>query len=250
MEFSNETIRSIGYYVYRLIDPRDGSTFYIGKGCGNRVFNHVQGAIDYYDGVSPEEHNFEKDPNKLKTIQQIREVGLEVLHVIQRWGLTEKEAFEVEAALIDCYPGLTNIVSGHNKNRGVCNAVELNNRLSLEGYEEPTDFGYIIIKVRQWRIDQMTEQFGPRTARYEATRYRWKNRIPNIEKYPYVFSVSDGIVKEVYKVNNWYEAGEGRIAFNGENAIEEISKRFVGKKIPEYYMKKGMASPFLKSKNR
>ena len=247
--FSKETINQIGYYVYRLIDPRNGETFYVGKGCGNRVFQHVLGAIEYYDGVNKEEHDASKDPNKLQTIQQIREAGLNVIHVIQRWGLTEKEAFEVEAALIDCFNGLTNIVNGHHSERGVCNAFELENRLSLEGYEEPTEFGYIIIKVKPWRMEQMTKEYGPQRARYEATRFRWKNRSPDIGKYPYVFSVSDGVVREVYKVKDWYDAGEGRIAFNGVLADDSISSRFVGKKIPERYAKKGMASPFLKSKN-
>ncbi len=246
--FSQATINEIGYYVYRLIDPRDGNTFYVGKGKGNRVFQHVLGAIDYYDGVAPDQHDYDKDPNKLKTIQAIHEAGLETIHVIQRWGLTEKEAFEVESALIDCYPGLTNLVSGHDSRRGVCNAEELENQFS-SGYEEPTDFKYIIIKVKQWRLDQMRKEHGPQKARYEATRYRWKNKIPDTKKYPYVFSVSDGIVREIYQVDEWYNAGENRIAFNGHLAPTEISDRFVGKKIPNIYMKKGMASPFLKSKN-
>lgn len=248
-EFSKETSEQIGYYVYRLIDPRNGETFYVGKGRGNRIFQHLLGAIDYYDGINTEEHDFSNDPNKLQRIQKIREAGLEVIHIIQRWGLTEKEAFEVESALIDCYSGLTNIVSGHHSERGVCNAFELENRLSLEGYEEPKDFGYIIIKVKPWRLEQMTKEYGPQKARYEATRYRWKNRIPDIKKYPYVFSVSDGVVREIYQIINWYDAGEGRIAFNGFAAPKDILERFVGKKIPEQYMKKGMASPFLKSKN-
>ena len=248
-EFSKEVSQQIGYYVYRLIDPRNGETFYVGKGCGNRVFQHLLGAIDYYDGVDAKEHDFSKDPYKLQRIQKIREAGLKVIHVIQRWGLKENEAIEVEAALIDCYPGLTNIISGHDSKRGVCNAFELENRLSLEGYEEPDDFRYIIIKVKQWRLDQMEREFGPQKARYEATRYRWKNKIPDIKKFPYVFSVSDGIVREIYQVIDWYDAGEGRIAFNGVPAPKNITERFVGKKIPEQYMKKGMASPFLKSKN-
>jgi uncharacterized protein len=29
-------------YVYRLIDPRNGETFYVGKGRGNRVFSHIR----------------------------------------------------------------------------------------------------------------------------------------------------------------------------------------------------------------
>ena len=32
------------YYVYRLVDPRTLQTFYVGKGCGDRVFQHVKDA--------------------------------------------------------------------------------------------------------------------------------------------------------------------------------------------------------------
>lgn len=35
-EFSQEIIEQLGYYVYGLIDPRNGRYFCIGK--GNRVF--------------------------------------------------------------------------------------------------------------------------------------------------------------------------------------------------------------------
>ena len=247
-EFSNDTIGKIGYYVYRLVDPRNGQTFYVGKGKGNRVFQHVLGAIDYYDGVDKKEIDEINDPNKLRIIQEIREAGLDVIHIIQRWNLTEKEAFEVESALIDAFPGLANIQSGHGSEYGVCNAEELEARLSAKAYDEPKDFGYMIIKVRWWRIDEMTDQFGPANARYEATRGCWRISIPDIKKYPYVLSVTDGLVKEVYKVNEWHEKGE-RKEFSGVVADKEIRELFIGKRIPDYYAKKGMASPVLKSKN-
>ena len=32
------------FYVYRLVDPRTLHTFYVGKGCGNRVFDHAKAA--------------------------------------------------------------------------------------------------------------------------------------------------------------------------------------------------------------
>ncbi|MGN7046702.1 LEM-3-like GIY-YIG domain-containing protein, partial [Neisseria sp. P0001.S010] len=38
---------------------------------------------------------------------------MEVIHVIHRQGMNEKTAFEVEADLIDAYPGLSNEQSGH-----------------------------------------------------------------------------------------------------------------------------------------
>ena len=247
MEFSLETINKIGYYVYRLIDPRNGQTFYIGKGKGNRVFQHVLGAIDYYDGINKKEIDEINDPNKLRIIQEIRESGLEVIHIIQRWNLTEKEAFEVESALIDAFPGLANIQSGHGSEYGVCNAEELEARLSAKTYDEPSGFKYMIIKVRLWRIDEMTAQFGPSNARYEATRGCWRISMPNIETYPYVLSVTDGLVKEVYKVNEWHVKGE-RKEFSGVVAPDEIRNRFIGKRIPDYYSKKVMASPVLYSK--
>ena len=33
-------------YVYRLIDPRNGEIFYVGKGQGNRVFSHIRDQQD------------------------------------------------------------------------------------------------------------------------------------------------------------------------------------------------------------
>ena len=116
-EFSNDVIEQIGYYVYRLIDPRDGQTFYVGKGKGNRVFNHVYDALNGHY-----EENEDATSAKIKQIREIRNSGLEVIHIIQRWGIKdEKTAFEVESAIIDCFPGLTNIQSGHHDDFGVIN---------------------------------------------------------------------------------------------------------------------------------
>ena len=41
-KFSNKSIEELGFYVYSLVDPRDGKIFYIGKGCGNRVSSIVR----------------------------------------------------------------------------------------------------------------------------------------------------------------------------------------------------------------
>ncbi len=39
--FGPEVIEKLGFYVYRLIDPRNGETFYVGKGKGNRLYEHA-----------------------------------------------------------------------------------------------------------------------------------------------------------------------------------------------------------------
>jgi hypothetical protein len=38
--FPSEGAVRLGCYVCRLLDPRNGETFYVGKGHGNRLFDH------------------------------------------------------------------------------------------------------------------------------------------------------------------------------------------------------------------
>ena len=98
------------WYVYRLIDPRNGETFYVGKGQGDRIFAHAKGLLD------GGEENI-ADP-KLQRIREINAAGLEAGHVIHRHGIeTARIAYEVEAALIDAYPGLENKVRGHGSRK-------------------------------------------------------------------------------------------------------------------------------------
>ena len=94
--FPSEVEQKLKTYVYRLIDPRNGETFYVGKGKGNRVFAHIRGV----EGLEDDEIN-----NKLKRIRQIQLAGFEVAHVIHRHGMDDATAFEVEAALMDAYRG-------------------------------------------------------------------------------------------------------------------------------------------------
>ena len=48
-KFAPEVIERLKWYVYRLVDPRSGETFYVGKGKGNRVFQHAKGALSASD---------------------------------------------------------------------------------------------------------------------------------------------------------------------------------------------------------
>ncbi|HDS6087911.1 TPA: hypothetical protein QH161_005135, partial [Escherichia coli] len=67
-EFPSGVIEHLGWYVYRLIDPRDGSTFYVGKGKGNRVFAHMRGEVAAVD-------DDELLNNKLRQLREIRLAG-------------------------------------------------------------------------------------------------------------------------------------------------------------------------------
>ena len=95
--------------MYGLIDPRTNQIFYIGKGTGNRVFEHEKESLN----------NPDSDKLKLKTISEIVSLGLSVKKIIINSNLTESEAFAAEAALINAFNyvsniGLTNIVAGHH----------------------------------------------------------------------------------------------------------------------------------------
>jgi uncharacterized protein len=116
--FSEKVAAELKCYVYRLIDPRNGASFYVGRGRGNRVFAHAA------EDVGSPETDDDTDL-KLGTIRAIRNSGFEVQHVIHRHGMDEQTAVEVESALIDAYPGLTNLIKGSGSDRGVMHANEI-----------------------------------------------------------------------------------------------------------------------------
>ena len=102
--------------------------------------------------------------NKLKRIREIRRAGFEVAHVIHRHGLDDKTAFEVEAALIDAFPGLTNEAGGSGSNDyGVMHAKEIITRYSAE----PAVFRHKALMINVNRT-------ASERSLYEATRYAWK----------------------------------------------------------------------------
>lgn len=98
-EFSPETARAIGDYVYALIDTRRGGTdprrfFYVGKGRGQRCFQHARAEVGWRMSSG--------EPNpKLDTIRRIRKAtGAPPAVEIVRHGLSHDAALELEAVLI------------------------------------------------------------------------------------------------------------------------------------------------------
>ena len=65
MEFKQSVIEALQFYVYCLVDPRDNKIFYVGKGKGNRVFQHAMNALDE-----------SADSLKLNTIRDIIKTNL------------------------------------------------------------------------------------------------------------------------------------------------------------------------------
>jgi len=237
-EFLTEVINEIGFYVYRLIDPRNGNTFYVGKGKGNRVFAHMSGALAY-------EGDEDEVSEKIGTIREIHQSGLTVIHVIHRHGMDNDTALEVEAALIDAFPGLSNEAGGRgNRERGAMNALQIQNIYKAEVINEITD-KCIIVKIKQWSVDRYNGSLSE--AIYEATRSAWKMSMARASKAEYVLSVMDGVIKAVYCDIKWKNHQErvGRLEFDGIEASETVKQKYIGKRIPPEYRKQGLASPCL-----
>ena len=235
-EFPPEVIGELGHYVYRLIDPRNGETFYVGKGFGNRVFSHINEAKDDTDS--------DDLSDKLKTIRDIRSAGLDVIHIIHRHGMDKETALAVEAALIDAYPSATNVMGGKYSNDvGPMHALEI---IATYAAKE-IDFKHkvIMINVNKSKLERKP---------YEAVRYAWKLNVEKAQKAEYVLAVTNGMVVGVYKPLKWMATtmanfpgiGEdipGRYGFEGEEAPKEIKDLYIGHRVPSSFKKKGAANP-------
>lgn len=74
--FTPEVIEQLQYYVYRLIDLRNGQTFYVGKGKGNRLYDHINDTLKSFDGKSYIDKDEDEIAAKIKQIREIRTSGL------------------------------------------------------------------------------------------------------------------------------------------------------------------------------
>jgi len=220
--FPADVASGLKTYVYRLIDPRNGETFYVGKGQGNRVFSHMRA-----------ERNLEGDDldNKIKRIRDIRLAGFEVAHVIHRHGMDETTAFEVEAALIDAYPGLTNIAGGTaGSDYGAMHAEEIIRRYSAE--QAVFRHKALLISVNR--------SAGERSL-YDATRYAWKISKARAKEAEVILATMHGLIVGAFIAHDWLEAtaanfpgraeGDGvpgRFGFVGEEAPDDIKSLYGG----------------------
>ncbi len=245
--FDEKTIQNLGYYVYVLIDPDNMIPFYIGKGKGNRVFDHLNCSID-----------LEIESSKYEKIRSINNLNKEVLHLIVRHGLSEKLAYEIEASLIDIFDFLNinsiskieNLQGGHNSiEKGLMTVDEVKRLYNAEKLESIGNNCIVI------NINANYKRGSGKDAIYQATKEIWtidKNKINNIK---FVLSEYKGLIVEVFEVENWYEKERGYnigakkfgqtkigFGFNGIIAPNEIRKEYFNKSII-HLKKRGAAQP-------
>jgi hypothetical protein len=232
--------KHLNWYVYRLIDPRNGETFYVGKGRGNRIFIHANGTL--------QETN-DEDQSDLKTqrIKEIAAAGLQVSHVVHRHNIkSEALAYEIEAALIDAYPGLTNAVGGRGSGDYGCRHVE---QIVSEYGAESFDAKEPLILIS---IAKSYEEEG--RSIYDAVRGVWRIDSKRAEDFKLVLAHRRGLVLGAFRPTKWLPATTAnfpwlaeniptRSGFVGKRAETATETLYINKRVPEKYRTKGASNP-------
>ena len=234
--FDEKTKQNLKYYVYFLIDPTTNQPFYVGKGKDDRVLDHLKCALEF--GTISDSDKYEK-------IREITSEGKVVGHIIVRHGLSEREAFEVEATLIDVLEflksGLTNIIGGQKSiEKGLMTSDEIKRLYDAEPLTEISNNCIII------NINEQYERGNGEDAIYKATKETWTIDKSRINDLKVVLSEYKGLIVEVFQVENWYEKergynlgakkyGQTKIGygFEGKVASDDIRNLYLNKSISQ-----------------
>ena len=228
-------------YVYLYQDPNTEEVFYIGKGQGNRVFNHLDEADD-----------IRRKSAKVERIRKIWHDELDVIVQIHRHSMTPEEALHVEASLIEIFPDATNEVEGHHSSN--IGARLVSDLISEKQREQVAfDFPIVLINIRKaWlKIRPKATRTVDPGLLYNHTRTAWAIQPSRHKKVKHAAAVAFGIIREVFEIDRWTPADvnadltsrdseDGRWMFDGRVATDKL--HLVGKAI-DHLQKPGAQNP-------
>lgn len=226
LSFLPGVAEKLGWYVYALRDPRDNVIFYVGKGKGDRVYQHARHATQ----VAGESIL----TLKLQRIHSIRECGQQVgVEIIRNCIESSDAAHDIEAAVADAFflakVDLTNEIRPPGTEHSWRPLEDIIVRYKAEPVEIANEHRVILI-----RINRLFHHAITADELYEATRQWWRVD-PDHRKPEFAFSVYDGIVRAVYRIDveGWTRRDDGRRAFTGV-ADPEMEQQYVWKNVSHY----------------
>ncbi len=215
------------FYVYLLVDPRNNTVFYVGKGCNDRVNGQTR--------------------RTNSTVKEIEDSGKKVIREIIRHGMDEETALHVEATLIDFFNSdyqkgkLFNAQSGfwqalHGRTSDIKNFLRLQSPPTLK--ESQIKENVIVININKtFRAKSLLE----------ATRKSWRIDLEKARKTDLVFCEYQGVIRAVFKPGKWRKNPEDndRIMFSGKDVsaeypqyiYKELSKKRGAQNPIRYFMK-------------
>ncbi len=224
---------ALGHYVYVYVNKDNGETLYVGKGQGDRCFDHLNAA----DGKDKSREFNELYENDILRID------------ILAYNLDEETALIVEAAAID----LTGLDSLWNEKRGkdsreygrttTDDLVAKLDATEISSSEFKDDC--ILIRINKRYFAGMSP-----LELYEATRGVWKVGLKNRDKVKYALAIYQGVIREVYAVMGWFPEGSTmystrpmpqdeengtRVEFVGLVAGDDIRKKYMHKNIEKIW---------------
>lgn len=255
--FSPATIESIGSYVYALTDAND-TIFYVGKGQGNRVFQHVDEVRRLIDNdpiglLRKPEADDEQDngmgPKRHRIAQLLRE-GTPPRMYILREGLTPEQALLIEAVLISALDwqlqgSLTNQAAGQGTtDYGLKTVEELEatkgepfKLTELPGLDESEEVIAINVN-RRWG-----EVVTNRSTLLDISKGHWKLSKPRADRCRFAVIHSNGIVRGVFRIQGWDGPdSEGRFTFRPINDLPLSGTAFSQKNASSLFGVAGIGS--------
>jgi hypothetical protein len=200
MAFPPGVAATLGWYVYLLVEPGSGRPFFVGRGRGDRCFDHLRAARDEPSSTGRDrrakkfpalDHIRRIETAQAQTQTQAPQVRVEIL----RYGMSADEARLVAGATADVL-GLASPADGTGGNRRLA-AAELGIRLAKRA-KFRRDHPVVLLQVAPDVVD---------TA-YETVRHGWRIgrrwTDPDAPRSPrWAVIVAGELVVGVYRIDRW-----------------------------------------------
>ncbi len=162
------------YYTYQLIDPSSNTPFYVGKGCGNRMFIHEK---DVKLGKIPNKTNYDLY-YKIKSILDKR---LEIEYEKLKEDIDEIEALALESAFIEYY-GIDNLCNYFQSWSGSMFRSEKTRRKQSLALKGPRSYMFGKKKTDEQKLKNSIAHKGSKNSRYDKTIHHFYNFQKNIHE--------------------------------------------------------------------